>query len=53
MKIIRADFSKKALPKSKIWLPNFDFNEIVCGKKLIHSEKQEIRYLFIKFKENC
>ena len=39
-KIIRVDFSVRAFPKSKSELPNLEFNEFFCGKRLIHSEKK-------------
>ena len=37
-KNIQVDFLRYALPKSRIGLPNLDFNEFYCSKRLIHSE---------------
>ena len=51
-KIGLIDFLRYALLKSKIGLPNLDFSEIFCGKRLIHSDWHVKRYLFIKFEEN-
>ena len=51
-KIIQVDFLRHALPKSKIGLPNFVFNECSCSKRPIKSDWHVKRYLFIKFEEN-
>ena len=51
-KIIRVDFSRHVLSKSKIGLPNLDFNEFFCRKRLILSKKHVNRCLYIKFEEN-
>ena len=41
-----------ALPKPEIGLPNWNFKEFFCCKRLIYSEKHVSRLLFIAFKEN-
>ena len=47
-----SSFSTHTLLKCKIGLPNLDFKEFFCGKRLMHTEKHVKICLFIEFKEN-
>ena len=51
-KIVRFVFSRCAIPKGKIGLPNLDFNEFFCRKRLLHCEKHVKRCLYNEFEEN-
>ena len=45
-------FSSLSCPNIKILLPNLNFNEIFCIKRLKHSKKREKKYLCIELEEN-
>ena len=47
------DFSVRALPRTKIGLPNLDFHQFSCDEGLIHSKRHLKRSLYIEFEENC
>ena len=47
-----SSFSSHVFPKSKIGIPNLDFNKFFCLNQLIDSGKHVNRCLFIEFKVN-
>ena len=51
-KIVQIVFSRRALTKNKIGLPNQNFHQFFCSKRLIHSIKRVKRCLCIEFEEN-
>ena len=52
-KIVRAVFSRHALPKTKIGLPNLDTYQFFYCERLIQSKRHLKRSLCIEFNENC
>ena len=51
-KIGRTIFEIYLFPRFKIELPNLDFHQLFCSKRLMQSKKRVKRRLYIEFKEN-